>query len=68
MENNWVCIYSTSKLISAELAKEILEENSIAAVVINKQDSTYLFGLIEIYVERDEAVRAKFILEKAEIN
>jgi hypothetical protein len=68
MENNWVCIYSTSTLFNAEIAKEILHENSIPAIIINKQDSTYLFGYLEIYVERDLAVRAKHILQKAEIN
>ena len=68
MENNWVCIYSTSILFNAEMAKEILFENSIASVIINKQDSTYLFGFLEIYVERDHAVRAKHILQKAEIS
>jgi hypothetical protein len=67
MENNWVCIYSTSELYQAEMAKEILYENSIASVIINKQDSTYLIGFQEIYVERDLAVRAKHILQKAEI-
>jgi replication initiation and membrane attachment protein DnaB len=68
MENNWVCIYSTSKLFNAEMAKDILYENGIPAVIINKQDSTYLFGFQEIYVERDHAVIAKHILQKAEFN
>jgi hypothetical protein len=68
MEKNWVCIFSTHELFNAELAKEILYENGIEAVVINKQDSTYLFGNIEIYVERDNAIRGKHILQKSEIN
>jgi hypothetical protein len=67
MEKNWVCIYSTSQLINAEIAKEILCENIITAVIISKQDSTYLFGNMEIYVERDQAIRGKHILQKAEI-
>jgi hypothetical protein len=67
MEDNWVCIFSTPELIKAEIAKEVLYENGIAAVIINKKDSTYLFGNLEIYVERDIAVRGKHILQKAEI-
>ena len=44
------------------MAKDLLEENDINAVIINKQDSNYLFGSLEIYVERDNAIRGKHFL------
>ena len=49
------------------MAKDILYDEGIASVIINKQDSTYLFGEIELYVERDDAILAKYILDKAQI-
>ena len=66
MEKNWVCILNTSTLYIAEMAKDLLHEEEIDAVIINKKDSNYQFGVMEIYVERDNAVRAKHIL--ADIN
>lgn len=67
MEETWVNIFSTSKAYIAEMAKDILYGEGIASVIINKQDSTYLFGDVELYVERDNAIIAKHILEKAKI-
>jgi hypothetical protein len=66
MEKNWVCIYSNNAMYTAEIARNILTENNIDAVVINKKDSNYLFGAFEIYVERDNAIRAKHLLESME--
>ncbi len=51
MDDNWTVAYSTSKPWQAEIAKQILEDNGIAAVIINKQDSSYLFGEAEVYVD-----------------
>jgi hypothetical protein len=62
MEENWVCIYSTIALYQAYIAKDVLLENEIDAVIINKQDSNYLFGSLEVYVERDNAIKAKHML------
>jgi len=66
MEKNWICIYSTSTLYIAEMAKDLLHEEEIDAVIINKKDSNYQFGVLEIYVERNNAVKAKHVL--ADIN
>ncbi|NJK85977.1 MAG: DUF2007 domain-containing protein [Bacteroidales bacterium] len=64
MENEWVSIFITSDQFYAELAKGLLEENNIEAVVVNKQDSFYHFGEIELYVKRDNIVKAKFLLKE----
>ena len=63
MPSNWVVAYTTLNLQHAELAKQKLFEHSIAAVVLNKQDSSYFFGHIEVLVERDSIIRAKSILK-----
>ncbi len=66
MEKDWVCIYSTDKVHLAEIARGILEENEIETVVVNKKDSTYLFGYVEVYVNRDDALSGKHILRNIE--
>lgn len=61
---DWVCIYSSPKQPSAEMVKGLLANNEINSVVINKQDSSYImFGYFEVYVNRDDVVKAKFVID-----
>lgn len=62
--NDWKKIYESTSPIKAQLAKAYLvEEHQIEAVILNKQDSSYLFGLCEVHVPMQDAVLAKFLLE-----
>ena len=63
MEKNWVCIFRTELDYLAEIAKDVLAGEGIQAVVINKQDTNYHFGRLELYVERDRAIRAKHLID-----
>lgn len=45
------------------MAKQILEENEITAVVVNRKDSSYLFGEVAVYTEPENAERAKELLK-----
>jgi len=63
MEDNWVKVYSSSKLYEIELIKGLLSENGIESVTMDKQDSAYLFGVIELYVKVEHAFRAKQLIE-----
>lgn len=48
---SWFKIYTTGNYAEASIIKGMLEENNIATVLLNKQDSSYLFlGEIELYV------------------
>jgi hypothetical protein len=48
---DWFKLYSTKDYLEANIIKGKLEENNIQAVILNRQDSSYLvFGEIEIYV------------------
>ena len=63
MENNWVIVHTVAQEYEAEIIKSILNENNIDCVIVNKKDSAYLFGEIEIYVDVENAFIAKqFIL------
>jgi len=61
---SWKKIYETTSPIKAELAKAYLfDEHQIEAIILNKQDSSYLIGLCEVHVPIQTAVLAKFLLE-----
>lgn len=67
MEDNWSSIYSTDNPWQAELAKQVLFDNGIEAVVINKKDSSYLaFGEVEVYVSQEDVVKSKELLKNIE--
>ncbi len=68
MEDNWTKIYSTDKLYQADMIIELLDENEIVGVVINKEDSSFLsFGAIEVYVNKDDEEKALSIIKSAEL-
>lgn len=53
-------LLSTDNPNKAEIIKQMLEENNIKVVLLNKQDSSYLmFGSIELYVNENELQKAK---------
>lgn len=66
MDENWKEVYSTSKPWQAEMAKQILDENGISAVIINRQDSSYLFGEASVYVEMNFVEAARELLKDIE--
>jgi len=63
MGNDWRVVYTSNKPYQAEMVKDILIENEIEAILLNKQDSLYLFGDIEVYVQPDDVIKAKFIIK-----
>jgi hypothetical protein len=66
MDNKWSLIYTCSKQYEAEILKEILDDNDIDSFVINKQDSSYHIGDIEVYSHPDDVMKAKLLIEKFE--
>lgn len=66
-KDNWVSVYTVDALYKAELIKQVLSDNNIIAVVINKKDSFYQFGHIEICVQSINVIRAKHILNNIKL-
>lgn len=53
MEKNWIKIFSSSNYYQAEIVKQMLIENQIDTVLLNKQDSSHrTFGDIEVYIHQ----------------
>ena len=68
MDEQWEVIFCCTTAYQAEILKAILEENEIPSFVINKKDSSYLFGDIEVYVQRNDVLIAKQIVNQFEAN
>lgn len=65
MEKGWVIARNFDKLYLAEIAKEVLSDNNINAVILNKKDSSYNnFGSIELYVNENDLERSVELLKE----
>lgn len=61
--DNFKLVFSTSEIYLAEIIKMKLEGEGIYVVVINKRDTSYNnFGQVELYVNRDDVIRAKYLI------
>ena len=58
----WTKVYTTSDPIKAELIKQLLEEDEIEVVLLNKQDSSYLFGEVQVMVLESNSLKAQQIV------
>jgi hypothetical protein len=67
MSENWVSIYSSKFIYKAEIAQAVLAQNNIDSVVVNKQDSSYFIGEIELHVHPDDSINAIQIIKKEKL-
>jgi len=64
-QRKMIKLLSTENPNKAEITKQMLEENNITVVLLNKQDSSYLmFGAIELYVSETQLKQAKELLNQ----
>ena len=62
MDENWVLLKTTTDDFTAEVIKGMLEENQIETVVMNKRDSEFLMGDVELYVQNTDFEKANQLL------
>ena len=67
-DNDLVNIYSSGQPYLAELVRQMLTDHNIQSFIVNKQDSAYKFGDIELFVHRDNVIRAKMLIQEFEEN
>lgn len=65
MEKGWIKLKTFNGAIEAEIVKQMLEENGICAVLLNKQDSSYFFGRIELYVAQHDETMAEVLINSS---
>ncbi len=63
MNSNWTKVKVFTNQLQAEIVKQMLVENNIPAVVLNKQDSSYHFGVIELYVDNEHTLEATALID-----
>ncbi|MDO3628465.1 DUF2007 domain-containing protein [Mucilaginibacter sp. BT774] len=69
MEKNWVRIFKTFNYYQAEIVKQVLIENQIDTVLLNKQDSSHrTFGDIEVYIHQQDFSNAIEVMILNQIN
>jgi len=64
MDEDFVVVFSAGKLYNAEMIKDVLLNNNIEATIVNKKDSGFGFGEIEVYVAKANEEKAKKIISK----
>lgn len=65
--NDWVKVYSAGRAHQAEIVLAVLEDHGIEGSMIDKKDSSYLFGEIEVYVKQEQAQAARKIIEENQL-
>jgi len=50
------------------MVRQMLSDHNIQSFLINKQDSAYKFGEVELYVNRDDVIRAKKLIQEFDYN
>ena len=61
--SKWQTVYQSGILHQAEIVRAVLEEQDIQAVVVNKKDSSYHLGTIEVKVKPDHVIKAIKIIQ-----
>ncbi|GHE29516.1 putative signal transducing protein [Sphingobacterium griseoflavum] len=68
MENGWIKIATYSSELDSEMAKLLLEQHDIRTVMLNKQDSSFKFGKIELFVQDENFAEATAIMAANDTN
>jgi hypothetical protein len=68
VEANLIHIFSSGQPYKTEMARQMLTDHNIQSFLVNKQDSAYKFGVVELYVNRDDVIRAKKLIQEFDYN
>ncbi len=61
----WELIYTSTLPHQVEIVLEVLKDQDIEAVKLDKRDSSYtMIGEIEVYAKKEDAILAKIIIEQ----
>ncbi|NCA86071.1 MAG: hypothetical protein EOM83_10930 [Clostridia bacterium] len=62
--DNWVHVFSASNMASVQITAGMLKENGIECSILNKQDSEFLLGSVDLYVETQNEAKARQLLSE----
>mgnify|MGYP001627322136 CR=1 FL=1 len=63
----WAKAFSTQSIYEAEIVAGNLQSEGIHAVVFNKKDSSYGFGIVEVHVHAEDLERAQQLISSFEL-
>lgn len=66
MEKDWNKVYKTSNFYTAEMIRQMLIDHHIPAVILNKKDSSYQFGFIEVFTHVAHENEARSLIAEFE--
>lgn len=67
MEKEWTVVFETDQLYRAEIALQVLQEEGVEAVIMNKKDSSYIvIGDIKVLVRNEFLVKAEELIKTLE--
>ena len=64
MDNDWSIVYSTPDIFKAENIKNMLLTNNIQTILMNQKDSSYHFGIVQVYTKRKDIEKAKQLISE----
>ena len=67
MEENWIKVYNSADFFRAEMVRQVLIDQEIEAVLLDKQGFPYKIGVVEIYIHKQDFDRAIEIIIKNEL-
>jgi len=62
MEDNWKVVYTADRLYKVELVKGLLDQAKIESVIMNKKDSEFPVGDVELFVDDKDYDKAREIV------
>jgi len=63
MEKDWIKIFSSADFFRVELLRQALIEEGVPAVLINKKDSSYGFGQVELFISQENEESARRLMQ-----
>ncbi|MGB4398216.1 MAG: DUF2007 domain-containing protein [Daejeonella sp.] len=67
MEAGWIKIYTAADFFKSELVRQVLIDNEIEAIIMNKQGFPYRIGEVEVYIHENNFQKALEIIIQNEL-
>ena len=64
MVEGWVMVYRSGYEYQASLVEDILKEQNLHPVLLDRKDDEFLIGEVEIYVAPEEAEQARKVISE----
>lgn len=68
MVEGWNVVYRSAYEYQASLVADILEENGLHPVMLDRKDDEFLIGEVEVYVSPEEAEQALKLIRESMID